>query len=193
MKQNDFYEVDGCMDFIPVKLIEHKHMINTLKVEVAETGFKIFVPSIYRFQKVNEPQKPVVPKFVAEWIELCKANDVTLLGGISPIDELVSTICSEKGVKSRDATRWAKKNQETFARAWLDGYTVEKEKLYTVEIPNPNINTHTILQKVGEGIVLIMVTNARWRGLTESKLTEAEIKKDFDWAWDAGFAKEVDE
>ncbi len=75
MKQNDFYEVDGCIDFIPVKLIEeHKHMVNTLKVEVAETGFKIFVPSIYRFPNVNKLQKVVVPKFVAEWIEETKGN-----------------------------------------------------------------------------------------------------------------------
>ena len=77
--------------------------------------------------QINEPQKPVVPKFVAEWIEWCKANDVTLLGGISPIDELGSAICSEKRVKSRDASRWAIRNQDTFARAWLDGYTVEQE------------------------------------------------------------------
>ena len=26
----------------------------------------------------------------------------------------------------------------------------------------------------------------------ETHLTEAEIKKDFEWAWDAGFAKEVE-
>ena len=44
MKQNEFYEVDGCMDFIPVKLIEeHKHMTNSLKVELTETGNKTFV------------------------------------------------------------------------------------------------------------------------------------------------------
>ena len=40
MKQNDFYELDGCTDFIPVKLIEeHKHMTNTLEVELTETGW----------------------------------------------------------------------------------------------------------------------------------------------------------
>ena len=90
--------------------------------------------------QIDEPQKPVVPKFVAEWMEWCKSNDVTLLGGISPIDELGSTICSEKRVKSRDASRWAEQNQETFARAWLDGYEIEQEKLYTVEIPNLKSN-----------------------------------------------------
>ena len=77
--------------------------------------------------QIDEPQKVTIPKFVAEQIEWCKANDVTLLGGISPIDELGSTICSEKSVKSRDASRWAIRNQDTFARAWLDGYTVEQE------------------------------------------------------------------
>ena len=143
MKQIEFYEVGGCMDFIPVKLIEeHKHL-NLLEVASTETGDRAVVPSIYRFPKVNEPQKPVVPKSVAEWIEWCKANDVTLLGGISPIDELGSAICSEKRVKSRDAARWAERNQETFARAWLDGYEIEKEK----EIPNPK--SARILSRLG--------------------------------------------
>ena len=73
MKRNDFYEVDGCTDFIPVKLIEeHKHMTNTLKVELTETGYRTFVPHIYSFPKVDEPQKPVVPKFVADFYESIK-------------------------------------------------------------------------------------------------------------------------
>jgi hypothetical protein len=59
-----------------------------------------------------------------------------------------------------------------------------------VELPNQNLKVHTILQKVGEGLVLIMVTNARWRGWAESKLTESEIKKDFDFLWQ--FTKELE-
>ena len=77
--------------------------------------------------QIDEPQKVVVPKFVAEWIEWCKTNNATLLGGISPIDELGSAICNDKRVKSLAASRWAIRNQDTFARAWLDGYEVEKE------------------------------------------------------------------
>ena len=77
--------------------------------------------------KIDEPQKVTVPKFVAEWIKWCKANYVTLLGGISPIDELGSAICNDKRVKSLAASRWAQRNQYTFARAWIDGYTVEQE------------------------------------------------------------------
>ena len=78
--------------------------------------------------QIAEPKKVVVPKFVGEWLEWCKTNDVTLLGAISPIDELGSAICNDKRVKSLAASRWAIRNQDTFARAWLDGYEVEKEK-----------------------------------------------------------------
>lgn len=68
---------------------------------------------------------------------------------------------------------------------------VEQEKLYTVEIPNPNLNAHVVLQKTGVGIVLVTVGNARWRGWESSKLTESEIKQDFDFLWQ--FAKPVEE
>lgn len=140
--------------------------------------------------QLDESEKPVVPKFVAEWIEYCKSNKLTLLGAFDPASEhgigLANTFTGEvwKGID------WAKRNQDTFARAWLDGYEVEKEKLYTVEIPNPNLNIHIILQKTKEGIVLVPVGNVRWKGWKSAKLTEAEIKKDFEWLWQ--FAKEVE-
>ena len=82
--------------------------------------------------QINEPQKVVVPKFVAEWIEYCKSNKLTLLGAFDPVSEhgigLANTFTGEvwKGID------WAKRNQDTFARAWIDGYDVEKEPLYTV-------------------------------------------------------------
>ena len=79
--------------------------------------------------QIDEPQKVVVPKFVAEWIEYCKSNKFTLLGAFDPVSEhgigLANTFTGEvwKGVD------WAKRNQDTFARALLDGYTVEQDKL----------------------------------------------------------------
>lgn len=80
---------------------------------------------------LNEPKKPVVPKFAADWLEYCKSNKLTLLGAFHPVSEhgirLADTFTDEvwKGID------WAKRNQEAFARAWLDDYEVEKEKLYT--------------------------------------------------------------
>ena len=169
--------------------IEKIKNIETLSI--VDRGIKNQVLDII-FQ-IDEPQKVVVPKFVAEWIEWCKANDVTLLGGISPIDELGSTICSEKRVKSRNATRWAKQNQETFARAWLDGYEIEQEKLYTVEIPDPH-GMYKIRYLFRNSVGNIRIGGNNYRNTflnAETHLTEAEIKQDFEWAFQ--FAKPVEE
>lgn len=141
--------------------------------------------------QMNKPEKPVVPQFVADWIEWCKRNKVSLLGGFSAIDELGTAICNDKKVKSLDASKWATQNQETFAKAWLFGYEVEKEKLYTVELPNPNGGTHLVLCKDCDGKLFFDVFfSEEWKIFGKCKLTEAEIKQDFDWAWQ--FAKEVE-
>ena len=72
---------------------------------------------------------------------------------------------------------------------------VEKEKLYTVELPNPNGGFGSvILLRNNEGKIYISFSffnRETWRGAEKAQLTEAEIKKDFDWAWE--FAEEVDE
>lgn len=87
---------------------------------------------------------------------------------------------------------WLSKNSETFAKAWLYGYEVEKEKLYTVELPNPNTPDHSVLRKNSEGKVCITFYYVDWwRDYESTWLTEAEIKKDFEWAWQ--FAEEVKE
>lgn len=75
-----------------------------------------------------------------------------------------------------------------------DAVIVEKEKLYTVEIPNPNGigNEHTVLMKNGFGqIVMLRVYGDNWKTDKAYQLTQQEIRKDFDWAWEREFAKEV--
>ena len=176
MKQNDFYEVDGCTVFIPVKIIEeHKHMTNTLEVELTETGYRTVVP------KVNEPQKPVVPKFVAEWIEEIKetTDDLSWIWSVYPAEHKTK--------------KWLEQNTEKFMRAWLDGFEVEKEKLYTVEIPNPNGSGYSkiYLAKNKDGEVEFFTWSGYtsiefaddWKQEENAQLTESEIKKDFEWAW----------
>ena len=87
---------------------------------------------------------------------------------------------------------WIVENQEDFVKAWLYGYEIEKEKLYTVELPNPNAGGHVVLCKTSDGIVSItFVSIARWRGSKNVQLTEAEIKEDFEWAF--RWAKDVEE
>ena len=144
--------------------------------------------TIELISQIHEPQKVTVPKFVADFYESIKDD----------FEDEVYGLClqfdRDNGELSSELYEWFEcgKNEpiQTLVKMKLYGYEVEKEKLYTVEIPNPNLKVHTILQKVGEGLVLAIVTNARWRDWAESKLTEAKIKQDFEWAWQ--WAKEVE-
>ena len=131
--------------------------------------------------QINEQKKPVVPQFVAEYIEYCKYEKFYALhGAYANMDERLK------------CWRFKGNNSELFAKAWLYGYEVEKEKLYTVELPNTNAGGHIVLCKTNDGIVAIAFASiARWRGDKSVQLTEAEIKKDFEWAFQ--FAKEVEE
>lgn len=81
--------------------------------------------------QLDEPQKPVVPQFVAGWINKCKAFEhlVGLSFALNPASW-------EENRLSDECIDWliSTSNQEVFARAWLDGYTVRKEKRYLVKI-----------------------------------------------------------
>ena len=70
---------------------------------------------------------------------------------------------------------------------------VEKEKLYTVEIPNPN-NTSPkyklMLVKGTNGVEILRDYYNEKRDPYFFQLTESEIKQDFEWAWK--WAKEVE-
>lgn len=137
--------------------------------------------------QIDGPEKTVVPKFVAEWIKSHKES----FSDASAIDMYDNLTSDNRNGYYHEVWLWVIAHHHDFIKAWHDGYEIEKEKLYTVEIPNPNLNAHTILQKTGAGIVLVTVGNARWKGWESSKLTEAEIKQDFDFLWQ--FAKEVKE
>ncbi|QQT10083.1 DUF1642 domain-containing protein [Streptococcus anginosus] len=65
----------------------------------------------------DEPQKPVVPQFVADYIEECKNDDFHLFGAMEDISS-----------NQKKLDYWFREddNMELFARAWLDGYEVEE-------------------------------------------------------------------
>ncbi|HHV3568790.1 TPA: DUF1642 domain-containing protein, partial [Streptococcus agalactiae] len=83
-----------------------------------------------------------------------------------------------------------------FYEAWLayPNITIEKEKLYTVEIPNPNERQLSfVLMRQLSGNVSIKVMHRDNLDLLKTdndlQLTESEIRKDFDWVWQ--FREEV--
>jgi hypothetical protein len=75
-----------------------------------------------QLKKMDEPQKVTIPQFVADWIEQRKDEGWKL-----------SQMFLQANLEEKYG-RWIIDNQETFARAWLDGYAVEKEKRYLVKI-----------------------------------------------------------
>lgn len=81
-------------------------------------------------EQLDEPKKVKVPQFVADWIEVCKEHLTSSLYLAMTPSFLKS---NNQGI---ELTLWIKKNEETFARAWLDGYEVEEEKRYVVTLKN---------------------------------------------------------
>lgn len=93
--------------------------------------------------QLDEPQKPVVPQFVADWIEECKNDDFHLFGAMEDIS-----------LNQKKLDYWFREddNMELFARAWLEGYEVEKEKRYKVRVKGVHFNSGLIFDK----------TNKKW-------------------------------
>lgn len=148
---------------------------------------------------LDEPEKPVVPQYVADWVANSREYDYEFCDFFD---------CN---YQSEEVYRWLKcenrrqSELNSLALSMLvvhgrDAVIVEEEKLYTVEIPNPNGGEYsrTYLGKYASGKVGLY----NWTGFThiayaddwkkeeKAQLTEAEIKKDFDWAWK--FAEEVE-
>lgn len=71
----------------------------------------------------DEPQKVTVPQFVADYIDFKKTYDFHVYGAMRVIEDHHDKRVQEWFYEG---------NIETFARAWLDGYEVEKEKRYYV-------------------------------------------------------------
>ena len=140
---------------------------------------------------VPKQELPVIPKFVADWIESRKNNyPFDVIGVYLRMNEPFAN------EQTREVLSWiheSELNRGSFARAWLDGYEVEEEQKYYV-LDKENA---TLLKKstVGEGIAKSVGTNIynakSWKNEEEYQLTEQEIK-DYDERYFA-FAVKVEE
>lgn len=140
--------------------------------------------------QLDELEKPVVPQFVADFYESIKDNFETKL-----YNYFVEFYNGWEDSNS-DFDHWFNSSAEpiqTLVKMKLFGYVVKEEKLYTVEIPNPNrADVSLVLGLYNDGKVAIFAAfTDSWKYEKQYKLTEAEIKQDFEWAWQ--FAKEVEE
>ena len=87
------------------------------------TGWAVYVYIEELIKSLDEPQPVKIPQFVADWIEYFKKT------GDWDLFQAMDYLFGKKEIRE-----WLedKNNQETFARAWLDGYEVEEKKRYTV-------------------------------------------------------------
>lgn len=142
--------------------------------------------------QLNQP-KLVVPQFAADWYEEHKDNFYLNLHRLAW--ELIENLDEDDFVPKKaldsDFKRWYHKTEtaiKTLINMHQFGYTVEKEKLYTVVIPNPHEKqlSFVLMRKPGGNISINVVHSSNLDLLktdNDLQLTEKEIKKDFDWAW----------
>lgn len=138
----------------------------------AEIARLIFLEDL---RELDEPQKVKVPQFVADWIEKTK-KELSLREAMS------------QGYAPHEVDSWLREmdqdgaclNQETFARAWLDGYTVEKEKKYRVKLKNADIS-YSLLKCSTEG--------KWWFGIDFDGESHAHTRKQIE---EAGFGEVFD-
>ncbi|EME3580379.1 DUF1642 domain-containing protein [Enterococcus faecium] len=111
-----------------------RHAHQKTGTEANTTYWKGYIASCknirYIVKELDEPQKPVVPPSIALLIENYKESDVQLIDILVCFKDWSE---SEEG-DYRDEISWVVANPETFMRAWLFGYEVEKEPLYRVKL-----------------------------------------------------------
>ena len=93
--------------------------------------------------KLQQQALPVVPEFVAEWIEILKTKGLKPLKNRETYGE---TGFTEE--KLQNIVFWISERQEDYMRAWLDGYTVEKPQLFYLR----EKNTGYYLRKTGNNM-----------------------------------------
>lgn len=71
---------------------------------------------------------------MADWIKYCKFTNVNLQNALLVGDVYFYNYANQKDFSKLKEFLGTENNQETFARTWLDGYTVEKEKRYLVKL-----------------------------------------------------------
>ncbi|EAG1189592.1 DUF1642 domain-containing protein [Listeria monocytogenes] len=121
--------------------------------------------------KEKEPELVVVPRFADDWINHCEQREYDLAclldyGNAGMPDEMYGWLIS-----SAD-------NQELLARAWMDGYEVEKEPLYYVQLIRRLSGYLNVRNDESS-----FLDSPYEVGLNKTKFTEAKIKEIDERYW----------
>ncbi|NVR32637.1 DUF1642 domain-containing protein [Listeria monocytogenes] len=156
-----------------VQFIENNELIiGTIKrvnndvgwVDLKVSDLSWFFRKLEDVVKVKEPELIAVPRFAADWIKHCKQREYDLACLLDYEDSDMSAEMYEWLISSAD-------NQELLARAWLDGYEVEKEPLYWVQLIE---GASGYLNVRNDGIQFI--NSSGQTAELKTRFTESEIK-----------------
>ena len=95
---------------------------------------------------LDEPEIVKIPQFVANWIANVKRNGFKFRNSSRFYEEIVSSddvyrvmyYILKESIAGEAIRIWVNANRDAFARAWLDGYEIEKEKRYLVKVKGVN-------------------------------------------------------
>ena len=127
------------------RLIEKIENLNKLYGE--GRNYVVMDAVLVLVEQLDEPEKVKIPQFVADWIKYCKRTGVNLYNALDMGDLYFYNYANQKDDLKLKEFFETDTNQDLFARAWLDGYEVEKEKRYLVKIKGvvcPYLNHDTI-------------------------------------------------
>lgn len=164
------------------------------------TGWVTYKSACNIVEQINGQQKPLVPKFVIDYYERYKDKfscfedwfgyDIFDLRGDFP--QIIKVNGWLYANDDNDTNCQRELALATLIVNGIEAVEVEKEKLYTVELPDPNrkgINRIYLGKSNTDSKVFINKGNFNPDKNKNLWLTEEEIKQDFDWAWK--FRKEV--
>ena len=154
------------------------------KIDISRKGL------LELLNQLDEPQKVTIPQFVANWIANVKRNGFKFRNSSRFYEEIVSSddayrvmyYILKESIAGEAIRIWVNANRDTFARAWLDGYEVEKEPKYTVKIKSTKCSTTSLVFSESTGAWFFSVTT--YQGVrfkhTRKQLEEAG----FGWVLD---------
>ncbi|EAE9261566.1 DUF1642 domain-containing protein [Listeria monocytogenes] len=140
--------------------------------KVGLNGLKNSVVYFNEGALISPAPLPIIPQFIADAIEVFREKEYDLAVAIdyeACTDECVRDMSLDSKVRG---WLWETSNQELFARAWLDGYEVEKELLYYIKVIDSYFGYINLNLKTG---AYTTSTNEEPVGF-KTKFTEKEIK-----------------
>ena len=175
------------------ELIEkYEYELKLLRLQFGEIlRTKVYEELLDYLKQLDEPKKPVVPQFVADWITKAKTeglkrkNSLGSYEELFPSDSAYSAMFSIfiKGFAIGEVRNWVAENTDTFALAWINGYEVEKEKRFLVKMKGVDSRTNYLYYGMGSNTWLFkpkLIDGLFRKNHTRKELEEAGFGEVFN-------------